>query len=137
MLVRRCSRVAAVPVPGRHSESRCLCSRRQGGNAGVCGQQEVEEGGAQGVRTDVGGDDAGSRVCDPHPMTSSALSGVSGSLLLAAGSAYLWVEAWAAEGFQRSAASLVAFAGVVLIVRAIITMEPRLRNRYPRSTHAP
>jgi hypothetical protein len=63
-------------------------------------------------------------------MTSSALSEVSGVLLFAAGSAYLWLEAWAAEGFQRRAASLVAFAGAVLVVRGIVAMEPRLRGRY-------
>jgi hypothetical protein len=66
-------------------------------------------------------------------MTSSALSEIAGSVLLAAGIVDLWFEAWAAEGLQRSAASLVAFAGVVLIVRGIVAMEPRLRGRYARS----
>jgi hypothetical protein len=65
-------------------------------------------------------------------MTSSAFSGVSGGVLLAAGSVYLWLEAWVAEGFQRRAASLVAFAGAVLVVRGIVAMEPRLRGRYAR-----
>jgi hypothetical protein len=62
-------------------------------------------------------------------MSSTVLHAVSGSVLLAAGIVDLWLEAWAAEGFQRSAASLVAFAGVMVIVRGLIAMQPRLRAR--------
>jgi hypothetical protein len=62
-------------------------------------------------------------------MTSSALHEISGGFLLAAGIVDLWLEAWAAEGFQRRAASLVAFAGAVLIVRGVVALEPRLRAR--------
>jgi uncharacterized membrane protein HdeD (DUF308 family) len=66
-------------------------------------------------------------------MSSIALNQISGSVLLAAGVVYLWFEAWTAEGIQRSAASLVAFIGLVLIVRGVVAMEPRLRARQSRS----
>jgi hypothetical protein len=62
-------------------------------------------------------------------MTASALNAGAGAALFAAASVDLALEAWAAEGFQRRAASLVAFAGLALIVRGVVTMEPRLRAR--------
>jgi uncharacterized membrane protein YcjF (UPF0283 family) len=62
-----------------------------------------------------------------------AVHAVSGSLLLAAGIVDLWLEAWSAGGFQRSAAALVVFAGVAVIVRGLIAMQPRLRARQSSS----
>jgi uncharacterized membrane protein HdeD (DUF308 family) len=85
------------------------------------------------AKTAAARDDTSSHRGDPRLMSSIALNEVSGSLLLAAGVLYLWFEAWTAGGLQRSAASLVAFVGLVLIVRGVVAMEPRLRARRSKS----